>query len=59
MVLPTVIKKRHLKGGKSLPVIKRIRAGQPGGFIKHKLYRAFQIDYTYNKNNIHAYIQGT
>jgi hypothetical protein len=32
MVLPTVIKKRHLKGGKSLPVIKRIRAGQPGGF---------------------------
>jgi hypothetical protein len=27
-----VIKKRHLKGGKPLPVIKRIRAGQPGGF---------------------------
>ena len=28
-------------------------------YIKHKLYRAFKIDYTYNKNNIHAYIQGT
>jgi hypothetical protein len=32
MVLPTVIKKRHLKGEKPLPVIKRKRAGKPEGF---------------------------
>ena len=31
-MLPTVIKKRHLKGEKPLPVIKRKRAGQPEGF---------------------------
>jgi hypothetical protein len=31
MVLPTVLRKRHLKGEKLLPVIKRIRAGQPEG----------------------------
>jgi hypothetical protein len=30
MVLPTVLKK-HLKGENCLPVIKRIRAGQPEG----------------------------
>jgi hypothetical protein len=36
-----VIKKRHLKGEKPLPVIKRIRAGQPGGF---KEFGRFQKD---------------
>ena len=31
MVLPTVLKKRHLKGEQLLPVIKMIRAGQSEG----------------------------
>ena len=31
MVLPTVLRKRHLKGEKLLPVIKKIRAGLPEG----------------------------
>jgi hypothetical protein len=40
MVLPTVLKK-HLKGENCLPVIKRIRAGQPEGLKEFSILQVY------------------